>query len=123
MVLAFAILVNCGSFHNQKTVKLKSGRQAKVFVGTEISDSGVPVLIVEHENDVPVRKEADIENEILEIWQFVKSEAEAQQIHEAVIKYSFVTTERGHDGKKEGGVVLFTADLTESGRWSIRKVE
>ncbi|MDH3492088.1 MAG: hypothetical protein OEM82_00940 [Acidobacteriota bacterium] len=123
LITALIILVNCGSFHNQKTISLKDGRDVTVFFDIEKIESGEDVLFVEYTSEVLVRKESTVENEVTEIWSALETLAESKRVEEAIIKYQYPSGESNGSGKKLYEALLFTADFTETGNWTIRKVD
>lgn len=120
---AFLFLNSCGSFHYQKSIDLGDGRIAEVFFETDKTASGEEILLVEYTNAGFVRKEAQVESDVLKIWEAVQREAEKRNIEEAVIKYRYQTGEVNGEGKKIYEGLLFTADQTETRKWSVRKVK
>ena len=120
----FAVLIfftNCGSFPYQKTIRLSDGRKALVFYDFEKTDSGSKVFVAEYTNETGVRKESIVEDDVIAIWAVLKTEAERENIDEAVIKYGFTSVDLNERKIFEG--IIFVADREESGRWSIKKVE
>ncbi|MEZ5308242.1 MAG: hypothetical protein R2684_13940 [Pyrinomonadaceae bacterium] len=122
----FLILTNCGSFQGQKTIELKSGRNGTISSEFQTTETGDRIFVVDFTSSSPMRKEAEVEKDVLDIWEVARGEAERAETEEALIKYRFkpeapVKDEHGHEEDFVG--LLFTADLMENGRWTIKRVD
>jgi len=123
LILCFLITSNCGSFQNQRSLRLSSDKLVTVQFEIRFPNPEQRILFVEYLNENQVRKEATIEKEVLEIWEQLRSEAETKGIDEGLIQYSFPDAE-DHEHKDEKFLtVLFTADQIENGSWSIKRVK
>ena len=112
----------CGSFHDQKKVRLRDGREITVSYGTEIVNTGERIFVVEFRNDSLVRRVRTIENDVYDIWHSISGEAEKEAVEEALIRYSFFTGRQNDQGQGIYESRLFSAERTEAGKWSLRKL-
>lgn len=120
ILLAFA---SCTLFtdENRKIVNFSSGKSAEVFI-EEDTAGGERVMIVDYRSDSKVRKEAEIEKQVGEIWKAVVGEAERRGFANVVIKYRF-PSDRIHDGDENVySGLLFEAEQIENGTWKLRRV-
>lgn len=112
----------CGADDGQKTVSLRDGRNVTVYYEPEQGDAGENILIVEFRNDIKIVREATAERDVFDIWMGLSSEAGRFEAEEALIKYRYPTGDKNKEGKEIYDLLLFTADRTETGSWTIRRV-
>lgn len=122
-ITGFLILLNCGSFQTQTDIRFKDGRIGTVFLEYQDSDSGEKILIADYTNEAAVQKESDIERDVIEIWSAVEKVETKEGVEEALLRYRYFTGHHSEAGKDIFEMILFTADLTESGKWSIKRVD
>ncbi len=122
-VVCFLILGNCANFQSQKTIRFDDGRAATIFFNTRLADSGEKVFVVDFRNERNVTTAAEVERDVIEIWDDVKQEANSSEAAEGVINYSYSTGEKDKEGNKIFAGIIFIADRTESGEWSIKRAD
>ena len=84
LVLSFALL-GCGGT-NYNIHKLPSGRQIKVMhIGTILFKSGERALKLDYQTDLKISDSLDLRNEVKDIWQVLKDDADKAQVTGAII--------------------------------------
>lgn len=116
-------LFSCtGKIENKKQVNLSTGKKIEVNFEKQIHEERGAILFVDYRNEERVIKEKKLYDEVTEIWNGVKEEADKDELTEALIKYSYFTGNKKDSGEKEYASILFNAEKIESGSWKLIKV-
>ncbi len=110
------------NLNNEKVIKLSDGKNIKINLEIKEIEDGQKGLLVEYKNEEKVIKENTLEDEVLEIWKAVESEAEKLEVEEGVIKYSYRIGNKKDTNEPVYEIKLFSAEKIENGTWKIRKV-
>ena len=110
------------NLNTEKVIKLSDGKNIKVNLEIKEIEDGQKGLLIEYKNEQKVIKEKTLEDEVLEIWKAVESEAEKSEVEEGVIKYSYRIGKKKDTNEPVYDIKLFSAEKIENGTWKIRKV-
>ena len=122
LICGILVLSGCKGLEGQKTLRLRDGSEVDVFFELDSTDSGERILVADFRNDKKIRKEVTAEREVYDIWTALSEQAERLDAEEGLIKYRYPTGAKNEDGKNIYELLLFSADRTETGRWTIRRV-
>jgi hypothetical protein len=120
----FIVSCTTNKNHNQKFIKLSSGKTVETFFEKYTSPETDTVFLVESSTDEKILKEETIERDILEIWSELEKVADEKELNEAIIKYKFVIEDLDEKGEleKHHTVKIFTAEKMENSKWKIDKI-
>lgn len=103
---------------------LRSGKSVEISVDRKNSPDQPKTLIVEISTEKKLIKEAELDEDVQEIWAKLEPTADTEEFEEAIIKYRYLTEDLNDTGELEKVFVIsiFSAEKTENGKWKIDKI-